>query len=88
MVIICLLILLQELKTQHMICRGNEKDVLLYEFHNHRQLITGHKVGHTPAIPLLKLLSAHYVPGNVLQRWACRDEGGWSPLEKLFCSVL
>ena len=28
MVIICLLILLQELKTQHTICRGNEKDVL------------------------------------------------------------
>ena len=66
MVIICLLILLQELKTQHTICRGNEKDVLLYESHNHRQLIAGHKVVHTPTIPLLTLLSAHYVPGNVL----------------------
>ena len=44
MVIICLLISVQELKTQHMICRGNEKDVLLYEFHNQRQLIAGYKV--------------------------------------------
>ena len=30
------------------------------------QVITGHKVVHTPAIPLLKLLSTYCVPGNVL----------------------
>lgn len=61
MVIICLLISVQELKTQHMICQGNEKDVLLYEFHNRRVQSV-----HTPTTPLLKLLSAHYVPVNVL----------------------
>lgn len=36
MVIICLLILLREPKTQYVICRGNEKDLLFYEFYNHR----------------------------------------------------
>lgn len=30
------------------------------------QEITGHQVVHTPAIPLLKLLSTYCVPGNVL----------------------
>lgn len=63
MVIICLLILLQEQKTQHLICRGTEKH-LLREFDNHRTII-GHKVVHTPTIPLLKLMSTYYVPGKV-----------------------
>lgn len=38
MVIICLLILIQELKTEHMFCKGIEKYLLLYEFYNRRTI--------------------------------------------------
>lgn len=84
----CLLILLQELKTQHMICRGNEKDTLLYEFCNHRtsnyRAPSGTYTSHSFTQTSEYLLCAR----QCTKYWDRRDERRWSTLEKLILIIL
>lgn len=79
MVIICLLILLQELKTQHMICRGNEKDLLLYEFYNHRATNFRAQSGTDTSHPFTQTSENLLCATQCTQSWDCRDERRYPP---------